>query len=347
MDDTLRQQATRALGLAINLAERSLEYLVPGAPVSPVASGVRPLQSLGVANVLGSPHSQPGSGVQSSGAWVAPMPVVQPGPPPSYPPVSCAGGLGQAVPAVPAATGRFEGTAVHAARPARSRSRHRRHSQRDRGTRGHRRHRDEPARRVQAVASSHQRSHRHSAVSNLRASDPRTEVSRAAPASARPVFRGDLSSEATPAGFPDRSTHEPRAISSSAPLSRRSRARVLAGSQDRVVVVDPEPHILAQPAGLYLRGLPAGISVNGVRRLYEILSSRSATLQSLLPQFTMRQFTSGAAIVMHPAFGSRAVVAAVLQELGASGTTAAALPTSVGQLEIRQAREVQDLTEDE
>ena len=46
---------------------------------------------------------------------------------------------------------------------------------------------------------------------------------------------------------------------------------------------------------------------------------------------------------MHPSFGTRSVVARVLLELGASDAAMAALPTSVGQIEVRQAREVADL----
>ena len=61
----------------------------------------------------------------------------------------------------------------------------------------------------------------------------------------------------------------------------------------------------------------------------------------------MRQFPSGAAIVIYPSLNSRAVVANVLQELGAMRIAVAALPASVGQIEIRQAREVQDLTEND
>jgi len=61
----------------------------------------------------------------------------------------------------------------------------------------------------------------------------------------------------------------------------------------------------------------------------------------------MRQFPSGAAAVMHPSFGTPSVVARVLLELGASHAAMAALPTSVDQIEVRQAREVADLNEEE
>ena len=352
MDDSLRQQARRAIELAINLAERSLDHLVPDV-VSPVAIGGHPAQRHGVPNMVapvpavghpcqGGPFLH-GHGIQHrSGGWTAPVSVVQPGPPPSYPPASCAGGLGQAVPAVPAAPGRIEGT-VGAGRPARSRSRRRGRSHRERDN--HER-RTAPAMRVQANPNSRQGSRRVEARSHPPSSGFRREVGRDAPM-ARPVFRGDPSPEATPAVFHSRPITETRAFSSQPQRSRRPRpVRVLSGSQDRVEVVNPELQNLAQPAGLYLRGLQVGISVDSVRRLYETLSSRSATLNALLPQFTLRQFPSGAAVVMHPAFGSRIVVANVLRELGASGSAVAALPTSVGQIEVRQAREVQDLIGD-
>ena len=87
--------------------------------------------------------------------------------------------------------------------------------------------------------------------------------------------------------------------------------------------------------------------LNSVRRLYETLSATSPTLRSLPQNFTMRQFPSGAAVVMHPSFGTRSVVARVLRELGASDAAMAALPTSAGQIEVRQAREVADLNEEE
>ena len=112
------------------------------------------------------------------------------------------------------------------------------------------------------------------------------------------------------------------------------------------MVVNPERLAVTYPAGLYLRGLRVGVSVDSVRRLYETLSSISPTLQSLPQNFTTRQFPTGSAVVMHPSFGSRSVVASVLRELGASDA-AAALPTSDGQIVVRRAREVEDLSEEE
>ena len=76
------------------------------------------------------------------------------------------------------------------------------------------------------------------------------------------------------------------------------------------------------------------------------LKVTSPTLQSLPQNFTMRQFPSGAAVAMHPSFGSPSIVARVLHEFSASDA-AMAEPTSGGQIEVRQAREVADLNEEE
>lgn len=71
------------------------------------------------------------------------------------------------------------------------------------------------------------------------------------------------------------------------------------------------------PPGLVLHGLTNQPSVVAVQRLYDTLASRSATLRSLPPCFTMRPLGGGSAVVMRAAFVDREVIDQVLQEIGA------------------------------
>ena len=110
--------------------------------------------------------------------------------------------------------------------------------------------------------------------------------------------------------------------------------------------MNPERLAVTYPAGLYLRGLRVGVSVDSVRRLYETLSSISPTLPVTPTEFYREAVSHRISGCNAPIFGSRSVVASVLRELGASDA-AAALPTSDGQIVVRRAREVEDLSEEE
>ena len=141
----------------------------------------------------------------------------------------------------------------------------------------------------------------------------------------RPVFRGD-SSPARRA--PRRLDHSRGQVGSqtNAPLVLswvgRSRAH---GAQrldtDNVLVTisdaSPETIVPAQPAGLYLRGMAAA-TVDNVERFYRSLINVSPTLESLPRVFSLQQYPSGAAVVLHPAFADAALVEQVVYELGAN-----------------------------
>ena len=95
----------------------------------------------------------------------------------------------------------------------------------------------------------------------------------------RPVFRGETVAETPQPVSRPRSTRGNRPSSGRRRTSSNRSPHVLAGSQDGVeLLVNLESLTMSEPAGLYVGGLPVGISVNSVRRLYETSSATSPTL---------------------------------------------------------------------
>ena len=93
------------------------------------------------------------------------------------------------------------------------------------------------------------------------------------------MFRGETVAETPQPVSRPRSTRGNRPSSGRRRTSSNRSPHVLAGSQDGVeLVVNLESLTMSEPAGLYVRGLPVGISVNSVRRLYETSSATSPTL---------------------------------------------------------------------
>lgn len=353
MDESLRPEARRALGLALDLAERSLDFMFPTPSVQQGQGGAPqvlhfPACGGGQPHIpgYGFPPQQPVAHHQGShfpstahglGCGAAAAPVVQIGPPPTGPPpaVAAATVLPKANPlpaAPPRATARGSGVgdAAGMVRQARSRSRVRRGRCQESGHERRRRAPDRPPVQV---------NHGARAAARPRQPAPMRDDERPAARSsgARPVFRGEPAAAAAPLSSPRPSSRPGGGVDRSGPVRAQ---RVPVGLQEPVGVVNPRALTMAAPAGLYLRGLRRGISVDSVRRLYESMATVSPTLLSLPQNFFMHQYPSGAALVSHPAFSSRALVAQVLRELGAG------VPTSEGQLVVRQAREVDDIQDE-
>lgn len=86
--------------------------------------------------------------------------------------------------------------------------------------------------------------------------------------------------------------------------------------------------------------------MDNVERLYPSLINVSPTIESWLQVFSLQQYPSGAAVVMHPAFADAVLVEQVVYELGAdSNSGSARLATADVPVLIRRAREVRALTD--
>lgn len=113
-----------------------------------------------------------------------------------------------------------------------------------------------------------------------------------------------------------------------------------------IPVASPGTLVPTPPAGLYLRGMAAA-TVDSVARLYQSMSLVSPTIEALPQVFSLRQYPSGAAVIMHPAFSDPAIVEQIVQELGpeAANNGFARLDTSEGPILVRRAKEVRTITD--
>lgn len=364
MDSEMREQARRALGVALAVAERSVEHLIPpsgGLGLSMPAGGMPPQPSAHFCPhpVTVSPATFFGSGVGQP---------IQPGPPPTEPRPNFLGAQ-PGVTRPEAGNGCSPASAVPRPRtthqPRRSRSRGRRRSQRHPSRGGTSRAprlttevvNDAGTRASRAIPQTRRRLPASRARRDTRV--PRPPATRAPSASAptasalqsgrgaRPVFRGDPSPGQQVAHQGEHSGQPGMPAVPRHRSSRRARGGSRVDSADVVTipVVSPATMVPTPPAGLYLRGLGTA-TVDSVERLYQSMSMVSPTLGALPQVFSLRQYPSGAALIMHPAFSNPDIVERVVNELGpeAANNGFARLDTAEGPILVRRAKEVRTIT---
>ena len=344
MDDNMRHHARRALGVALSVAERSLDQLLPpsnGPPASPynqvwqpnwvTPHGLVP-QPCAASGAVFDPARQtwaracggPGVNLMGCSTYGQPMP----GPPPlTRPPVAASGARPDVGP--PRQQRQPDASTRHSSRRSadgnvrRSRSRARRSA-----LLGGRPGRSSPT-RARAGGAAPVRSQQARGVGQVGPRAAQSPGQTAAAPTRRPIFQGQGRPSAPAVGQErPRRTRTPRPATTSASVN---------------------PLTPRQPPGLYVRGLRAAASVDQVERLFERLSSFSPTLFSLPQMFSLHMYRTGAATVMHPAFADRGLVEQVLGELGVGpNSEPAAIPTEdFGDVAVRGAREALSIADDD